>query len=289
MLVAQTIDEFRAFRERLVGEKRRQVNREPIVGFVPTMGNLHLGHLSLIRRMRAECDLSVVSIYVNPTQFGPKEDFARYPRTPDEDLANCQQEGVDIVFMPTDEAMYPQGFQTRVSVNELSKRFEGEVRPGHFDGVALICCKLFNIVQPHKTYFGQKDYQQFRVVERMIEDLNMRIEMVMCPTVREKDGLAMSSRNQYLNDAERREAGTIYKCLVAIGDAFASGERVVSTLQEIGRKALSPIFRLQYLSIADPITLAERAQTCQCGDVVLIAGILGNTHLIDNVILGGGF
>ena len=288
MLVAKTIDEFRTFRERLVGVKRKELNREPVVGFVPTMGNLHLGHLSLIRAMRTGCDLSVVSIYVNPTQFGPKEDFARYPRTPDDDLASCEQEGVDIVFMPADEVMYPVGFQTRVSVNELSKPFEGELRPGHFDGVALVCCKLFNIVRPHKTYFGQKDYQQFRVVERMVKDLNMPIEMIMCPIVREEDGLAMSSRNSYLTPNERKEASSIYRALSEIKRAFQAGERKVSILTSLGKQFLSTSIKLQYLAIVDAYSFEERNETCVEGDVVLIGCLLGTTHLIDNIILEGG-
>lgn len=288
MLIARTISEFREFQSEFINAKRVTLGREPVIGFVPTMGNLHGGHYSLIRRMRSECDITVVSIYVNPTQFGPNEDFARYPRTPEADLSGCQAEGVDLVLIPPDVEMYPEGFQTEVKVTKLSLGFEGLHRPGHFDGVALICCKLFNIVQPNKAYFGQKDYQQFRVVERMVRDLNLPIEMIMCPTVREADGLAMSSRNQYLSKQERAEAASIFKCLSAMKQAFAAGERNVGRLVKLGTAQLSSSFRLQYLDIADPLTLLPRKETCQEGDVALIAGMLGTTHLIDNIILGGG-
>ncbi len=287
MLVSKTISEFKEHRLSLIKERCSALNRRPIIGFVPTMGNLHEGHYSLIRTMVRECDISTVSIFVNPTQFGPTEDFREYPRTPQEDIQGCEREGVDILFFPTDSVMYPRDFQTAVSVRAVSKPFEGEVRPSHFEGVAVVCCKLFNIVAPEKAYFGQKDFQQFRVVERMVCDLNIPVEIVLCPTVREPDGLAMSSRNRYLTERERAEAVTIFKCLTAIEDAFASGERDVLTLQEIGRTQLASSIRLQYLSIADSLTLEEREETCVDGDVVLVAGVLGRTHLIDNIILGG--
>jgi len=286
MRVTKTVDEARRLRNELVTMKQRTLARKPIVGFVPTMGNLHEGHASLIKKMREECDISIVSIYVNPTQFGDGEDLDKYPRTPEDDLKLCSALGVDIVFMPDDKIMYPQGFQTRVEVTELTKPFEGALRPTHFAGVTLVCCKLFNIVQPDKTYFGQKDYQQFRVVERMIADLNLPIEMVMCPIVREKNGLAMSSRNSYLTEQQKEEASTIYACLCAINQAFKTGEKEVAKLLEIGRKKLSNILNLQYLAIAHPLTLIERRQIAEKGDVVLIAAMLAGTHLIDNIILG---
>jgi len=190
------------------------------IGFVPTMGYFHEGHLSLMRRARQECDVVVVSIYVNPLQFGPREDFNRYPRDLQRDLKMAEEVGVDIVFAPKDEDMYPEGYQTFVEVTELTRSLEGFYRPGHFRGVTTVVAKLFNIVLPHKAYFGEKDFQQLRVVQRMVRDLNFPVEIVPCPTVRETDGLAMSSRNTYLNTEERRAATVLYRALKAADELF---------------------------------------------------------------------
>src|SRR5512136_2180449 len=213
MKVISTVAEFKKERHRIRGT----------VGFVPTMGYFHEGHLFLARRAKAENDISVVSIFVNPTQFGPKEDFARYPRDPERDLAMLEKEKTDLVLMPPVEEIYPAGASTWVDVENVTKTLEGAARPGHFRGVATVCTKLFNIVQPAKAYFGQKDAQQVVVIKRTVADLNMNLEIVVVPTVREPDGLAMSSRNIYLSPEERKAATVLYKALKLAQEIFADG------------------------------------------------------------------
>lgn len=273
-----TLEELRSARSKLP---------EP-VGLVPTMGYLHEGHLSLVRRARAENASVVVSIFVNPTQFGPHEDFESYPRDLDRDLNYLQTEGVDLVWAPTPEVMYPEPYQTWVTVERVSRRLEGEFRPNHFRGVATVVAKLFNAVQPQRAYFGQKDAQQALVIRRMALDLNFPIEVVVCPTVREADGLAMSSRNTYLNPQEREAATVIYRALMAAQQAFEVGERDAERLKSIARQVIEsePLASLQYLSCADPETLEELQGPINHA-LLSTAVLIGRTRLIDNVLIGG--
>ena len=258
------------------------------IGFVPTMGYFHEGHLSLMRRARQECDVVVVSIYVNPLQFGPREDFNRYPRDLQRDLKMAEEVGVDIVFAPKDEDMYPEGYQTFVEVTELTRSLEGFYRPGHFRGVTTVVAKLFNIVLPHKAYFGEKDFQQLRVVQRMVRDLNFPVEIVPCPTVRETDGLAMSSRNTYLNPEERRAATVLYRALKAADELFKSGERNAAKLKAKVWEVLATesLARPQYVEIVDAQTL-EPIFTVDRPAVILLAAFVGQARLIDEWVLGG--
>lgn len=257
------------------------------IGFVPTMGALHEGHLSLIRRSCNDCDRTVVSIFVNPTQFGPNEDLDRYPRDLARDSRLCQEEGVDALFVPTVADMYPADADTWVEVPELSKLYEGAHRPGHFRGVATVCAKLFQIVQPHRAYFGQKDYQQLLVIQRMVADLCMPITIVACPTVREPDGLAMSSRNAYLDREEREAAAVLSRALFEAQRLFEAGERSADELRSAMVRVIEsePRARLDYVAIAHPQTLAA-LETVHDGCVALGAIRIGGTRLIDNVLLG---
>ncbi len=257
-----------------------------VIGFVPTMGYFHEGHLSLMRRARQECDVVVVSIYVNPLQFGPREDFNRYPRDLPRDLKMAEEVGVDIIFAPKDEDMYPEGFQTFVEVTELTRGLEGFYRPGHFRGVTTVVAKLFNIVLPHKAYFGEKDFQQLRVVQRMVRDLNFPVEIIPCPTVREPDGLAMSSRNTYLNPEERRAATVLQRALQAADALFRQGERNVARLKAKAWEVLAtePSVRPQYLEIVDAETLTP-VFTIERPAVILVAAFVGNARLIDEWVL----
>ena len=209
------------------------------VGLVPTMGYLHEGHLSLVRRARRECDHVVVSIFVNPAQFGPNEDLAKYPRDLERDLGLIQPLGVDVVWNPTPEGMYPEGYQTWVEVEQLAKPLEGALRPGHFRGVTTVVAKLFNAVQPHRAYFGQKDAQQAAVLRRMTGDLSYPIEIIVCPTVREADGLAMSSRNKYLEGPDRQAARVLSRALNSAGEAFKAGERSAEALRRVTLEELA--------------------------------------------------
>lgn len=287
MQVIQSIDEFRRQKRRLCYEFAADSQRRPGVGFVPTMGNLHEGHLSLIRRMVDECDVSVVSIFVNPAQFAEGEDFGKYPRTPEADLMQCEDAGVDIVFLPESEMLYAHDHSTEVIVRQLTDGYCGSARPGHFAGVTLVVAKLLNIVHPDVAYFGQKDFQQFRVIERMVRDLDFPLNIVMSPTVREPDGLAMSSRNAYLKEDERKAAATIYLGLQALAGAFAFGQEDAETLKEVARTELAEAVQLEYLEIADAWSL-EPKETAASGDVVLIAAKVGDTRLIDNTVLVSG-
>jgi len=255
-------------------------------GLVPTMGYLHEGHLSLVRRARAENDRVTVSIYVNPTQFGPSEDLSTYPRDLERDLELLQREDVNLVFTPGDEVMYPPGFQTEVIVREVSKVLEGASRPDHFKGVATVVAKLFNIVQPGRAYFGQKDAQQTVVLRQMVHDLSFNVELVICPTVRERDGLAMSSRNAYLAPAEREAATVLYRALSKGRAAYEQGERQGDRLRQIVEETIAaePLARPDYASAANPDTLAEVGYIDD-GVLLSAAVFIGKTRLIDNMLL----
>lgn len=257
------------------------------VGFVPTMGYLHEGHLSLVRESKRMADHTVVSIFVNPLQFGPHEDYDRYPRDLDRDVEILSREGVDVLFYPSAEDMYPPGYRTYVEVEGLSQKWEGASRPGHFRGVATVVCKLFNIVQPDFAFFGQKDAQQFVIIRRMVEDLNMNVEVIQLPIFRESDGLAMSSRNVYLSPEERAIAPRLYQAL-QLGQRLVQeeGERDAAKVVEAVRSFLAqePRIRVDYVALVDPEDL-EPVETIR-GRALLAAAIyLGSTRLIDNVIL----
>jgi pantoate--beta-alanine ligase len=280
MKVTSSLADLRASRRSLTGS----------LGLVPTMGALHAGHLSLARRARAENDHTAASIFVNPTQFGPNEDLARYPRDLDHDLRLLEAEGVGLVWAPPPEVVYPPGFQTWVTVEEVSRPLEGARRPGHFRGVATVVAKLFNAFTPDRAYFGQKDAQQVAVIRRMVRDLNFPPEIVVCPTVREPDGLALSSRNAYLNPEERRAATALYRALSAAQAAFASGERDAAALRAAMNRMLGaePLARPDYVSVADPETLMELDRVDdEGGALASLAVRIGNTRLIDNVVLEG--
>jgi len=256
------------------------------VGFVPTMGYLHAGHLSLARRAKEECASVVASIFVNPTQFGPGEDLSKYPRDLARDLRLLESAGVALVWTPTPEVMYPSGFQTWVTVEELTKGLEGAARPGHLRGVTTVVAKLFNAVQPHKAYFGQKDAQQAAVIRQMTKDLDFPIEIVVCPTVREADGLAMSSRNAYLNPEERKAATVLFRALGAAKAAYENGERRAETLRRIMTETINvePLATLQYVSCADYETLQE-LERVERKALLSMAVFMGKTRLIDNFVL----
>ncbi|MDH6263792.1 pantoate--beta-alanine ligase [Bradyrhizobium sp. BR13661] len=255
------------------------------VGFVPTMGYLHDGHLALIVASRAQCEVTVVSIFVNPTQFGPNEDLSTYPRDFLRDEKLCRDAGVAILFAPDAQEVYPTQFETFVEPGELAKPLCGAFRSGHFRGVATVVCKLFNMVQPDVVFFGQKDFQQCAVVRRMAIDLNLPIEVATVPTVREPDGLAMSSRNRYLSEEERRRALAISRGLFAAADAFRSGERNVEKLIAIAKGHLEAVDRLQYLELVDGDTLKTAESPLRCSAALCAAAYVGSTRLIDNVIL----
>ncbi len=258
------------------------------LGLVPTMGYLHAGHLSLVERARKECASVAVSIFVNPTQFGPNEDLAAYPRDVDRDLSLLEQAGTDLVWLPTPEIMYPPGFQTWVEVEHLTRPLEGAMRPGHFRGVATVVAKLFNAVQPQKAYFGQKDAQQAAVIRRMALDLNFPLQVVVCPIVREPDGLAMSSRNTYLDERQRQAAPVLHRALLAAQAAFQAGERQADKLRQVMLETLQsePLARPQYVSCADPETLQEIEGQAPPGALLSMAVYIGKTRLIDNAFLG---
>lgn len=277
MQVAKTIREARVWTKLARSEGKT-------IGFVPTMGHFHEGHLNLMRRAKAECDLCVVSLFVNPTQFGPSEDFRQYPRNFTRDAAMAESVGVDLLFAPEAEEIYPQDFQTWVEVTGITQRLEGAARPGHFRGVATICTKLFNIVQADRAYFGKKDYQQLKVIQRMVKDLNIPIEIVPCETTREPDGLAMSSRNVYLNPEERQAATVLYRALCAGRDAILNGERDGSKVQKLIEQVIAtePLVKSEYVDVADAETL-EPLQELK-GEVLLsLAARVGIARLIDNV------
>ena len=256
------------------------------IGFVPTMGALHEGHLSLVRAAKQKCDIVVVSIFVNPTQFGPNEDFTRYPRTIDRDCELLKNTAADFLFAPSTEEMYPSGAVTYVTVEGLSDRLDGLSRPGHFRGVTTIVSKLFNIVQPDVAYFGQKDAAQLAVIRKMVRDLNFPVEIIACPIIREPDGLAMSSRNIYLTPEERKSALALSRSLQEVEKLFQRGNRNVEELISAGKQTLAeePGIKLDYLSLVNPDTLEDIRQLNQPA-LVAVAACVGKTRLIDNIIL----
>ncbi|MCD6552173.1 pantoate--beta-alanine ligase [Thermotoga sp.] len=280
MKIIETVEEMKRFSEEMRERKKT-------IGFVPTMGYLHEGHLSLVKRARAENDVVVVSIFVNPTQFGPSEDYERYPRDFERDRRLLEKENVDCVFHPSVEEMYPPDFSTYVEEAKLSKPLCGRSRPGHFRGVCTVVTKLFNIVKPHRAYFGQKDAQQFRVLRRMVRDLNMDVEMIECPIVREPDGLAMSSRNVYLTAEERKQALALYQSLKIAENLFLNGERDATRIKEEMIKYLSKFnkVRIDYVEIVDEETL-ESVEKIDRKVIVAVAAWVGKARLIDNTILG---
>jgi pantoate--beta-alanine ligase len=257
------------------------------LALVPTMGALHEGHLSLVRQARKECEVAVVSIFVNPTQFGPTEDFARYPRNPQKDLELLRRLGVDVVFAPSSAEIYPAGFATFLDPGHIVTVFEGAIRPGHFRGVATVVLKLFNIVRPDIAFFGQKDFQQVVVVRRLVEDLNLPVRIAVCPIVREADGLARSSRNVYLNEEERKAAPVLFRSLERAEEMAQAGEADAERLLEEMRRAFAAEVRVQldYAAIVNPGTLEPVAEVVP-GSVALVAARLGSVRLIDNLIFG---
>lgn len=261
----------------------------PPVGLVPTMGYLHEGHLSLVRLARQECNSVIVSIFINPTQFGPNEDLDRYPRDIPHDLMLLEKEQVDLVWTPTPEMMYPKGFQTWVTVEELTKTLEGKMRPGHFRGVTTVVSKLFNATQPDRAYFGQKDAQQALVIRRMTQDLNFPVEIIIGPTQREADGLAMSSRNVYLDTDQRQAATVLSRALFTARKAYEEGERNAQNLRGVMLTVLNaePLAQVQYVSCADPQTLQEWDGDIEGVALLSLAVYIGQTRLIDNIVLGG--
>ena len=258
------------------------------LGLVPTMGYLHEGHLSLVRQAKAECGAAAASIFVNPTQFGPNEDFASYPRDSERDLALLRAAGCDLVWMPPVEEIYPPDFSTFVVVENVTDRLEGARRPGHFRGVATVVAKLLNVVQPSRAYFGQKDAQQTVVIRQMARDLAIPSEIVVAPTVREADGLAMSSRNSYLEPAQRAAAPVLYRALSRAAQLVAAGERDAARLRTIMQAELSgePLAQVDYVSVAHPQTLAELDHVGPDGALLSLAVRIGRTRLIDNVVVG---
>ena len=257
------------------------------IAFVPTMGALHAGHLSLVDRARKHADAVVVSIFVNPTQFGPTEDFSRYPRDFRGDLKKLRGAGVDVLFAPDAQAMYPSGFATTVHVAGVTETLCGPFRPGHFDGVAIVVLKLFEIVAPHFAVFGLKDFQQTVVIRRMVRDLALPVRIVTTPTLREADGLALSSRNARLSASERSAAPVIYRALSAARRCFAEGEHSAAMIKKIVRTILrrEPLLRVEYVSLVDPDSLHELRRAAR-GAVIAVAGRIGGVRLIDNVVLG---
>src|SRR5688572_912894 len=276
MNLLSSLSDLRAARLSLIGT----------VGLVPTMGYLHEGHLSLVTRAKEECDHIIVTIFVNPTQFGANEDLSKYPRDLGRDLSLLTPLGVDIVWNPSAETMYPTGYQTWVEVEALTNPLEGAMRPGHFKGVTTIVSKLFNATQPHKAYFGQKDAQQVAVIRRMALDLNFPIDVVICPTLREADGLAMSSRNKYLNEAERKAATVLFRSLSESKKLYESGERDAEKIRSKMKEVLTsePLANMQYVSCADYDSL-EELSVIQGKALLSMAVFLGKTRLIDNFIL----
>ena len=276
MQVVGPILEIRALRQQLGGS----------VGFVPTMGYLHEGHLALVKQARIENSAVIVSIYVNPSQFGPREDFGAYPRELDRDLELLREEGVDIVFVPSDDEMYPPEFSSWVDVEKVTERLEGASRPGHFRGVATVVTKLFNIVQPSRAYFGQKDAQQVMVIKRMVADLNMGIEIVVVPTGRESDGLAMSSRNIYLSPGERQAATILFKALTLARQLSQNGEKDAGKIRRQMTSLIQkePLAQIDYVSIADAEIL-EELNLIDRPALASLAVRIGKTRLIDNMLL----
>ena len=270
----------------IAGMKKLRRECAGSVGLVPTMGFLHEGHLALVSQAKSENAVAVATIFVNPTQFGPGEDFKSYPRDLDRDLAMLEKAGADIVFVPSDKEMYPHGYDTWVEVRGITSKLEGKSRPTHFQGVTTVCNKLFNIIEPDRAYFGQKDAQQAIVIQKMVAELNMNLDIVVCPTVRESDGLAMSSRNTYLNKEERASAVVLYKSLCLAKDMYDRGERDTAAIKQAMHGLISGVAaaKLDYISIADTGTLDE-VDIISERVLVSLAVRLGKPRLIDNIIL----
>lgn len=280
MKTLHTVEEMRA----ASAEARRQGQ---FIGFAPTMGALHDGHLSLVRAARSRCNVVVASIFVNPTQFGPNEDFSKYPRTLESDSAQLTRERVDLLFAPSTDEMYPAGATTFVDVEGLSGRLDGKSRPGHFRGVATIVSKLFHIVQPDVAFFGQKDAAQCAIIKKMVRDLRIPVEIAVCPIVREKDGLAMSSRNAYLSAEDRQRALVLHRALEGIGAAYRQGERSLAALRDTAAQifAREKDVMVDYIEIVDPDTLEPRGMNVTGDELVAVAAKVGSTRLIDNIVL----
>jgi pantoate--beta-alanine ligase len=279
MRICTTIEDMRqACRGARSGGKR--------LGFVPTMGALHEGHLSLVRAARAGCDVVAASIFVNPTQFGPNEDLGKYPRAFERDRALLEKEGVELLFAPSVEEMYPAGAVTWVTVEGLSDKLDGRSRPGHFRGVTTVVAKLFHIVEPDAAFFGQKDAAQVAILRRMVRDLNFPVEIVACPIVREPDGLAMSSRNAYLDPLQRKQALVLHRALMRVKECWEAGERDAAKLVAVGHEevAAEKSVRLDYFEIVDSDSL-DRVENVAGGALVAVAAVVGATRLIDNMVL----
>lgn len=270
---------------RMVLEEHRRIGRR--IALVPTMGALHEGHLALVDRARERASVVVMSLFVNPLQFGPNEDFSRYPRDREGDVRRAQERGVDVLFAPQPEELYRPGRAVSVVPLALASRWDGASRPGHFAGVLTVVAKLFNIVQPHVAVFGQKDIQQATLIRAMVRDLDFPIEVVVAPTVREPDGVALSSRNAYLSASDRMRARVLSRAIFAMRKAFDAGEHSSTTLEALGNAAIraEPDVKLEYLAVIDPETF-EPATHAEPGSIVVIAARIGTTRLIDNVILG---
>jgi len=273
-----------------IAKVRKEINKaksaKKIIGFVPTMGALHRGHISLVKKAKRECDFVAVSIFVNPAQFGPNEDYRKYPRTLQSDKAMLAKEKVDLLFYPSVQEMYPEGFSTFVEENFLSKVMCGRSRPGHFKGVCTVVAKLFNIITPAIAYFGHKDYQQAKILEKMVKDLNFALKITILPTIREKDGLAMSSRNAYLNSEQRKNATCLYSALMLAKLLIEKGERspekIINEMKKIIK--LTPQVRLDYVIIANAQTLRE-LKAIEGKALIALAIFIGNTRLIDNLVI----
>jgi pantoate--beta-alanine ligase len=280
MKICKTIEDMRG----ACGEARRAGKR---LGFVPTMGALHEGHLSLVSAARESCDAVAVSIFVNPTQFGANEDLAKYPRNLERDCELLEKEKVELLFAPDVEEMYPAGAVTFVDVEEVSDKLDGRSRPGHFRGVATVVAKLFHIVEPHAAFFGQKDAVQIAIIRKMVRDLDFPVEIVACPIVREPDGLAMSSRNAYLNAEQRKQAPALYRSLASVKRLWEAGERNSAELARVGREEVGreSAVRLDYFDLVDTGTLDPMPEASR-GTLVAVAAWVGSTRLIDNILLG---
>jgi pantoate--beta-alanine ligase len=276
MEIAETINKMKSLRRAISGS----------VGFVPTMGFLHEGHLSLVRKAREENDVVAVSIFVNPTQFGKNEDFGSYPRNFQQDIEMLQKEQTDIVFFPSSVEMYPDGFDSWVEVKQVTEHLEGVCRPGHFQGVTTVVAKLFNIVEPDRAYFGQKDAQQAIVIQKMVRDLNMNLDVIVLPTCRENDGLAMSSRNTYLNPEERSIAAVLFRALTLTRDLYEKGKKDAAFIRQEMQKMIEKekFTSIEYISIADERTLEELTEITPPA-LVSLAVKVGKTRLIDNIVL----
>jgi len=279
MKICKTIAEMRAASRAARREGKR-------LGFVPTMGALHEGHLSLMRAAKSKCNAVAASIFVNPLQFAPTEDLAKYPRSFERDVALLEKESVDLLFAPTPEEMYPAGAVTYITVEGLSEKLCGKSRPSHFRGVTTVVAKLLHIVEPDAAFFGQKDAAQATIIRRMVQDLNLPVEIVVCPIVREPDGLAMSSRNAYLSPQERQSALALNRSLTEVKHRFDQGERHAANLMEAGKQVLAqePTVRLDYFEIVDPATLDPMPELTRAA-LVAVAAFVGGTRLIDNILL----